>query len=223
MNPLAAAGWWALDYLYAGWRQLAALFLRRPPARWSRDAAVTVVLLPGVYESWGFVKPLGEALSRAGHRVLVSDGLGYNRRTIAEAADVVAGALERDHEIVLVGHSKGGLIGKHLLVDAAPGVRGLVAVATPFAGARRARFFRDPVVRALLPGDETIVMLGSAASVNARIVSVFGTFDPHVPDGSALDGATNVRVPVAGHFRILGARATHRAVIDAVARLRASP
>ena len=46
-------------------------------------------------------------------------------------------------------------------------------------------------------------------SVNGRIVSVFGHFDPHIPDGSALDGATNVLVPASGHFRVLGSRQTH--------------
>ena len=94
-----------------------------------------------------------------------------------------------------------------------------MAICTPFAGARRARLFTDPSIRALLPGDETIVMLGNAASVNSRIVSVFGTFDAHVPDGSALDGATNVRVPVAGHFRVLGAPETLLAVRDGIARI----
>ena len=67
-----------------------------------------------------------------------------------------------------------------------------------------------------MPTDETIVMLGRESSVNGRIVSVFGQYDPHIPDGSALDGATNVRVPAFGHFRLLGAPETHRAVIEGV-------
>ena len=50
-------------------------------------------------------------------------------------------------------------------------------------------------------------------------MSVFGTFDAHVPDGSALDGATNVRVPVAGHFRVLAAPETLLAVRDGIARI----
>lgn len=136
------------------------------------------VLLPGVYEHWSFLRPLGDVLNAAGHRVVIVHGLSANRRPIVETS----ARLER----AIVGHSKGGLIGKHLLLDGGAeslGIRGLVAVCTPFGGARRARLFRDPSIRALLPGDETIVMLGSAASVNSRIVSVFGTYDPHVPDG----------------------------------------
>jgi hypothetical protein len=40
-----------------------------------------------------------------------------------------------------------------------------------------------------------------------------------VAEGSVLDGATNVRVPVAGHFRILNARETLLAVRDGIALL----
>ena len=113
----------------------------------------------------------------------------------------------------------GAKLGFPLAPAGTRGLLGLVAITTPFAGSRLARLLIDPSVRALLPSDETIVMLGRASSVNARIVSVFGRYDPHIPDGSVLDGATNIRVPVPGHFGVLGAPETYRAVIDGVALL----
>jgi hypothetical protein len=260
--------WWAEDYLYAARRQAAILQLpwaigrhRPTPERWEQgsDDLPEVVLLPGVYEHWTFMRPLGDALNKAGHRVSVVHGLGINRRDVAETAERLGRTLAETPAPaagrVLVAHSKGGLIGKHLLVtsgaaaaaafaalagseepgdaaasatapDAADtagepplGVRGLVAVCTPFAGSRRARFMWDPSIRAFLPDNETIVMLGRETSVNGRIVSVFGRYDPHIPDGSALDGATNMRVPSFGHFFLLGAARTHRAVVDGIALL----
>ncbi|NYD67727.1 esterase/lipase family protein [Agromyces atrinae] len=211
--------WWALDYVYAVWRQLAGLAHRRPPARWAHgdSGRPTLVLVPGIYENWRFLVPLGDALNAAGYRVTVIHGLGLNLGGVRESGEAISRALDRVRPAaagrIIVAHSKGGLIGKQVLVDGTRGVVGLVAVCTPFGGARLARLFTDRRVRALLPTDETIVMLGSSTAVNGRIVSVFGTFDPHVPDGSTLDGATNIEVPVAGHFRILGARATHEAVL----------
>ncbi|MDY0908663.1 hypothetical protein [Microbacterium sp. CFBP9034] len=251
--------WWAADYLYAARRQLAVVAppwslgrARSVPASWERGDPdrPTVVLLPGVYEHWTFLRPLGDALARAGHRVDVVHGLGMNRRGIPETAERL-GRLLADHPAppagrVLVAHSKGGLIGKHLLVTSgaateaaaeaaaggdpaqaaasAPpptggrplGLLGLVAIATPFAGARLARLFLVPSIRAFVPANKTIVMLGRETSVNGRIVSVFGPYDPHIPEGSALDGATNVAVPAAGHFRVLASRRTHQAVLDGV-------
>ena len=228
IGPLRRAGWLARDYAYAVVHQLGIFGARREPAHWRTGDPdkPEIVLLPGVYEHWSFLRHLGDALNAAGHRVIVVHGMRTNRRPIIETSARVERALARvrapEAGRVVVGHSKGGLIGKHLLLDGraeALGIRGLVAVCTPFGGARLARLFRDPSIRALLPTDETIVMLGNAASVNSRVVSVFGTYDPHVPDGSVLDGATNVRVPVAGHFRILGAHQTALAVLDGIAML----
>ena len=64
--------------------------------------------------------------------------------------------------------------------------------------------FRRAVV-ALSGGrtDRSIVALASEEEVNARIVSVFGAFDPHIPAGSELAGAKNVQLDTGGHFRIL--------------------
>jgi hypothetical protein len=262
-GPLRRALWWAADYAYALRRQLAVLSLpwavgrRRPtPGAWRRGDAARpeVYLLPGVYEHWTFLSPLGDALAAAGYRVRVVHGLGVNRRSIPETAERLTRVLAESPPPaagrVLVAHSKGGLIGKHVLVrsgaamdaaaeaaaggdpaDAAAtatppaggpslGLLGLVAVATPFGGARRARLlFADPSIRAFLPDDETIVMLGRETSINGRIVSVFGPYDPHIPEGSALDGATNIAVTGRGHFRVLASPATHRAVLDGIALL----
>jgi len=251
---------WIADYVYAARRQLAVLSLpwaigrpRPLPQPWRRGdpALPEVYLIPGVYEHWTFVRPLGDALAAAGHRVSVVHGLGVNRRTIASTSARLAELLARtpapDAGRVLVAHSKGGLIGKHLLVSSGAAARaaaeaavggdpaeaaasasdggrplgliGLVAVATPFGGSRLARLFVVPSIRAFRPTDETILTLGRETSVNGRIVSVFGPWDPHIPEGSALDGATNIVVPTSGHFRVLGARATQRAVLDGIAVL----
>lgn len=259
--------WWALDYVYAARRQLAVLTtpwtIGRPrptPRAWREgaDDLPEIILLPGVYEHWTFLRPLGDALNAAGHRVNVVHGLGLNSRDIVETSERLARSLAQVQPAaagrVLVAHSKGGLIGKHLLVssgaaaaaareaavggdpaDAAAsapappeagaatraplGVLGLVAVCTPFRGSPLAGLFFVPSIRAFLPHDETIVMLGREESVNGRIVSVFGRFDPHIPGGSALDGATNVIVPASGHFRVLGSPHTHSAVLDGVRML----
>ncbi|HET8779445.1 MAG TPA: hypothetical protein VFM66_05175, partial [Agromyces sp.] len=205
-------------------------------------------------EHWSFLRSVADELSRAGYRIAVVHGLGPNRRPVIETSERLARSLALvpapPAGRVIVSHSKGGLIAKHLLLgdlsgeDEGPrgpedgngvgdttrnrdglglglglGLVGIVTVCTPFAGSSRARIFLDPSIRAFLPDDETIVQLGAAASVNRRIVSIFGTFDPHVPSGSVLEGATNIRVPVAGHFRILLAPETRQAVRDGIAML----
>jgi hypothetical protein len=241
VNPVRRALWWAADYLYAGRHQLAVLSLpwtiglpRPTPPSWRAGSPELpeIVLLPGVYEHWTFLRPLGDAIADAGHRVRVVHGLGMNRRSIAATALRLTRALAESPPPaagrVLVAHSKGGLIGKRFLLDAAAGlgesaaqdVRGLVAVCTPFSGSRMARLLPlDPSIRDFLPENATIVEMGRNSAVNARIVSVYGPYDPHIPEGSRLEGALNIEVATAGHFRVLGSPGTHRAVIDGIRSL----
>ena len=61
-----------------------------------------------------------------------------------------------------------------------------------------------PSLRIFSPRSATIVALSREHEVNARIVSVYGQFDPHIPEGSELPGAAkNVRLDTGGHFRVL--------------------
>ncbi|WP_022880479.1 triacylglycerol lipase [Microbacterium sp. B19] len=198
--------WWGQDYVYALAAQVRAVGPGSPDDL-ATGTRRPLVLLPGIYETWRFLQPLADALHARGHPIHVVTGLGSNRRPIAESAREVADLLvERDlSDVVLVAHSKGGLIGKHLLAFDPEGarVRGMVAVATPFGGSRYSSLMPTPSLRAFRSGDATMRALAAAADVNTRIVSVYGAFDPHIPEGSELAGARNVRLDGGGHFRVL--------------------
>jgi len=195
-------------------------FAARVPAAYATGAARPVVLIPGVYERWHFLRPIADALSAAGHPVHVVRELGINDRAIPGSAARVLRFLENAdlRGVALVAHSKGGLIGKAAMLEDADGrIDRLVAVATPFSGSRMADLMVVPALRAFRPAHPVIRRLVGERAVNARITSIYPAFDPHIPEGSALDGGTNVQLDVVGHFRILEAPATIAAVLAAVA------
>jgi alpha-beta hydrolase superfamily lysophospholipase len=168
--------------------------------------AARIVVLPGVYETWRFMQPLITALHARGHPVHVVDVLRRNQRPVAEMAEQVADFLEVNDltDVILVAHSKGGLAGKLVMTGrAASRVRAMLAIATPFGGSRYARRIPMRTLRAFSPDDPSIVGLTRQLEVNARIVSIYAEFDPHIPEGSELAGAKNVRLDTGGHFRIL--------------------
>jgi hypothetical protein len=210
-----------LDYAYAARHQLRAAFDRGSPEALiaGEGGRSPVVLLPGIFETWRFLRPLADHVHRSGHPVHVVTALERNRMSVTEAAAHVAAHLEA-HDltgVTIVAHSKGGLVAKQLLgmPEAAGRIRRVIAVAAPFAGSRVAWLVPIPSVQALMPTARGIVRLGLDRAANARIVSVWGWFDPHVPGGSRLEGAArNVELDVGGHFRILGRRET-LAIVDA--------
>lgn len=242
MSAFGKAWFWSIDYLYAGYWQVHETLrgARRWALRgarhgglpgglpggeatdWSRGTRQPVLILPGIYETWQFMRPMMDALHANGHPLHVVTDLGRNRASVVAAAGVVARILaERDlHDVIIVAHSKGGLIGKYLMAEEAGSpeparIDRMIAVATPFSGSSLARYTVLPSLRAFAPTDATIRQLMNELSVNERITSIFGTFDPHIPGGSELAGAVNIQLPVAGHFRIVGDRQFLDAVVAA--------
>ncbi|MCR2799432.1 alpha/beta hydrolase [Microbacterium sp. zg-Y818] len=206
IDAAKAAAWWVRDYAYASAWQIRALFNRTHPESFLSGERTPVVVLPGIYETWKFLQPLVAAIHERGHPVHVLDALHRNERPVVEAAEQVTAYLTEQnlHDVIIVAHSKGGLIGKQVMIGpSADRVRSMLAVSTPFGGSRYALLMLPPTLRIFSPMDATIVALARQETVNSRIVSVYGRFDPHIPGGSELAGAKNVKLETGGHFRIL--------------------
>lgn len=196
-----------VDYGWAYRTRLARVARHPDPSDLETGARRPILLLPGVYETWHFLESVGRHLNALGHPVYVVPGFGNNTRPIAESA-----ALAREYivsrnlaDLAIVGHSKGGLIGKTLMLTDAGEARvsSMVAINSPFGGSDYAHLVPIRTLREFVPTHATIVGLAAAAEVNARITSIFSSWDPIIPNGSTLDGATNLELPTSGHFRIL--------------------
>jgi pimeloyl-ACP methyl ester carboxylesterase len=175
-----------------------------------------VLIIPGVYETWAFLLPIARRLHADGHPVHALPGLGRNIDRIPDSAALAQRYLEeRDLTgVTIVSHSKGGLIGKHMMAvdDTSGRIDRMIAIAAPFSGSTLARYAPVRTLRVFRPTGSTLSRLAQNLTINARITSIFGEFDPMIPARSRLEGATNLEFPVVGHFRIL----TDAAVIDAV-------
>ena len=222
VRTLARDGrWWVQDYAFAAYWQMRAVLGAKDPGTYLSGDGRVVLVLPGVWETWAFLRPLIARVHAAGHPVHVLASLGWNGRTVVDTAqDVAAYILEHDlHDVVLVAHSKGGLIGKYVMamLDDSHRVSAMVAICSPFSGSRYAPYLLLRSLRAFSPRDPTTVLLAKNQTINNRIVSIYGAFDPHIPEGSELVGARNIRLPAGGHFRILAHPRTIATVLEVAA------
>ncbi len=213
---------WGADYAFA-LRSIRRGLLRRDlPAEFAEGDLRPVLLLPGVLEDWTMMRPVAERLSAAGHPMYVLPDLKRNTMGVTEGAALGTAFLRAQGltDVVLVAHSKGGLIGKRMLIDDTDAaITRLIAIATPFGGSTLANLVPTRTIAAFRPDDPTILELARETAVNDRIVSIFPSFDPHIPGGSELAGATNVPVEAMGHFRVL----RDPTVLDAVEQYAAAP
>ena len=194
----------AIDYAWA-YRVRLGMMRRHDPLTFLGGSGRAVVILPGVYETWHFLEAAAAHLHDLGHPVHAIPSFGRNLLPIAEMAALASDyiAQERLEDVLLVAHSKGGLIGKTVMLSAEDRINSLVAANSPFGGSDYAHLVPIKRLREFNPAHETIRTLAQNAEVNSRITSVYSSWDPIIPNGSVLEGATNIELPVTGHFRIL--------------------
>jgi pimeloyl-ACP methyl ester carboxylesterase len=217
---------WFLDYCYLAYWMLRGLFSRSTAEQLLQPQTgfgAPILLIPGVYESWRFMQPVAAHLYRAGHPVYVLDKLGYNTGAVEAMAKIVSECLESLDlgEVIIIAHSKGGLIAKHALAnpDTIHRVRHVIAINTPFSGSRYANLFLMPSVRMFMPTGLMITQLALNRAINAHISSLYSVFDPHIPETSHLEGAENIILPAIGHFRPIGDQRTLETIDRILARL----
>ncbi|WP_423923575.1 esterase/lipase family protein [Frigoribacterium sp. 2-23] len=196
------------DYAYVWRTNLLTGSRRALPRRYRQGDRAPVLVLPGVYETWQFLKPIADRLNEAGHPVVVVPGLGRNRRPIAATAQLAQAILDRNRltDVIVLAHSKGGLIGKTMMTstDVDHRIERMVAINSPFSGSRWALLMPTRTLRVFSPRDAALTALAANLEINSSITSLFSGYDLHVTEGSVLPGATNVELPVDGHFRPLG-------------------
>lgn len=198
-----------VDYLYAMRGHAGSAIYRKIPNHYLFGNKDDIILIPGLYEKWNFLKIIGDSLSYDGYKVHVLLELKRNQRPISEQARVVHDYLEKNdiRNATIVSHSKGGLIGLHYLIkyNNDNRVQKVIAVAAPFSGSHIGRIARLKAIRELMPHSDSIKDL-TKNSVSSKVVSIYPTYDNHVwhKDGSYLSNeAKNIEHGVKGHHRIL--------------------
>lgn len=218
-------GWsWILDYLYIAYWQTIGLFIHSNPSMFqsakSRASKPSIILIPGIYEPWRIMRPVARLLFNNDYDVHVIEGLGYNVGTVEEMANI-ANKYIRKQKIksgIIVAHSKGGLIGKYMLMNLNENaiIKGMVALNAPFSGSKYAYFAPFRSLRSFSPTSHISKVLAANRLVNERIVSIYGLFDPHVPGGSRLEGARNIQLRTRGHHRTLSDPTVHEAILNSL-------
>ncbi len=226
MNKLKA---WAQDYAYLFSAGSAMYFTHTPPKHYLEnviEGKVPVIILPGIFGRWAFLKPLADHISLLGHPVYVVPKLGDNIGSIPSSSKLVREIIEENNlkNVIIVAHSKGGLISKNLLINEDPDkrVKGLIAIATPFHGSSIGKLIPHYSVSELNTDSNIILDLESHKEVNNKIVSIIPSYDNHVwhEKGSFLDGALeNIKVEVAGHHLILNDKKVWDIVIEWIEKI----
>lgn len=209
MGKIKKATSWIHDYFYALGRH----FLFYKPVeqylwRVKKDKE-PIVLIPGLFERHDFLSAFADSLSLAGHPIYFSKELGRNVKNIADSAKIIEKLILDNNlqNIIIVSHSKGGLIGKYLLTfsEVKGRIKKIITIATPWEGSRLFRLYLHKSFKELRPNSDIIEELRNHKEVNEKIVSIFGKSDNVIwpIESCKLKGAKNIEVNTYGHHKIL--------------------
>lgn len=216
---------WIVDSIYAGRCIVTTLIHKNPPKHYLGhvvDGKVPVLVVPGIFSHWGFLKKIADDISLLGHPVYIVPRLGYNLHSIPHSASLVREVIEQENlkNVIILAHSKGGLIGKYTMIHHNEDTRiiGMVSVATPYSGSAITKLLPIEPVRELHNDSLIIKDLTTHTAVNAKIVSICPEFDNYVlaKDGSYLVGANNVTVRVHGHHTVMYDKGVLKTIQDSI-------
>lgn len=195
------------DYSYALYLKIYSYFQRTPHTEAIQNNLPTIILVPGVYENWFYFSHLQTALKRAGYQIIHWD-LVTKSRSISEDSQTLSEFVEANglRNVVLVGHSSGGLTALYALNLNPDRFKQVIAIAAPFAGVSNGRILRTKLVRELLPSSQHIRDVKSLSkSILPKVSSVYPEYDNQVwsKEGSVLKRANNYRLNTQGHHLIL--------------------
>lgn len=188
------------------------------------DGDDVVVLIHGLFATAGVLRPLADALGR--HVGVHTAALSYAPGTsFAQISDRIGALLEQvpaGVRVHLVGHSLGGVVGRHYAVVAGdPRVVQTISVASPFGGVTGAATLG--LARDLDPASPLLRELRLAdLAASVPHVSIVSTDDAVVraPVSHALPHGEVVVLHGIGHNALLFAPEVHRHVVRRVLRRR---
>ena len=217
---------WIIDAIFTLRGFIDMYIFQNPPKKYlefDEDKNTPVILLQGYMDRWGFIKNLADSISNAGYPVYVIPKLENNLKDISKSAALVNNMINKNNlnNLVLIGHSKGGLIGKYLLINYNENkkIKGLITISTPHIGSRMANYFRFLKSNQFEPDNEVIKDLWNHHEVNKKIITIYPKIDNVVWTGRKkyLEGAKeNIIVDSSGHHRILFDKRVQEKVISSI-------
>lgn len=184
------------------------LFRKNPPKSWNQGKKGNILLIHGLHSSWLSLEYVANIANQAGYKIHILPSIGNNTSPVMDQATIVSEYINTHKltDLIIIAHSKGGIIAKYLLdnLQDKDKILKIIAIATPFHGTKIA-IFNQSNISELNRNSEFITLLHENKDNNHKIVSIRARIDNHIiPASSAmLEGAENIVIDIFGHTRIL--------------------
>jgi pimeloyl-ACP methyl ester carboxylesterase len=140
-----------------------------------------VVIIPGFFGSWNFLRQVGDHFNHLGFRIWTIPQLGLNLSSLENSVQIVKNFLVTHHitQPIFISHSKGGLIAKSLLYDDSIQTKYCISFSTPYQGTYLGYFYFGHA-NEFIPNSTALNKLASHSTRNSRIWALYSRLDNFV-------------------------------------------
>lgn len=187
------------------WFRVARYIYRTLPEEW-QEGDRTVVIIPGFNGHWSAYKRLGDYLNRNGYKIHIDPKYNSYQNIEKIATHTYEYILKEDlKDIVVIGHSKGGIVARYLkLIDERNLISQVFTIASPHYGSVWAHISILSLFQ-IRPGSEFLSELNDEPEAK-KVVNIFAKYDQLViPNKSLyLAGAIeNTQLDLVGHTSLV--------------------
>jgi pimeloyl-ACP methyl ester carboxylesterase len=190
------------------------LFDQSTPKEWETGDIGTIVLIPGFNEGLHFLKDIGNLLNKEGYRIIYPKKFGRFKVIEESAIDIQAELASKNiKSFNIIGHSKGGLVAKLMLMNNPQAINKVLTIATPWKGTYGG--YLEILNLGELKPNSNLIRKVQAKELNPRIVNIRARFDQYmIKNRDVLEDAKNIQVSTKGHARVLFAEGTKMIILD---------
>lgn len=192
---------------------------RSIPSEWSQGTQGQVLFIQGFNGNIHSFFTLAQLANQLGYQIHFCQKLGRNTMPISQAADIVKRFIltHSSNKLVIIGHSKGGLIARMLTIDPdlINKIKCIITIASPHNGTMMG--WLVPSGWELTKTNGIIKQLADEDNHKVPIYNLYPKLDNMViPNQNLyLKGAINHQIEVVGHTQILESTQT-QTVIDEI-------
>lgn len=199
------------DYAFTLERHVYALRHSQPPSHWLEGTKGDMVIIHGYGEVWTHWERIATHFNEKGYRIHFLKELGRNLESLENTCPRVSNYITTHNlqNIILLSHSKGGIIAKCILDTQPEKIKYSITLAVPYGGTIFG-YFRLNNLGEAIPGKIWTTEISKENKYNHKIYNFYPKFDNHILPNKhlTLPGAHNKKLSIIGHANIMRADET---------------
>jgi len=187
------------------------------------STVINIILIPGYGCTYDYLMPLGNFLKEKGYKIHTPEGIAPNFHKISDCIKIIKEYIEKNNlsNVILIGHSKGGIIARYLLneKELKNTIKKAITISSPHKGSLLAIYSRFNA-HEMIPWSKTTRNINKQKDNLDKVLNIYGIHDRIVIPSSNLHlpGAKNIKTNIKGHSKTVASPEVWQIILKEISK-----